>query len=1145
MKTSGKTHKALKVLGIVAGAFAALVLVLQILLNSPVVTNIVNKAAAENIDGTMRFSRIHFSLIRSFPSIRVTVDTLSLTYPHDRFSAYDAADVPSRLLAAGRGELEDTLARFDRFTAAVNPWRIIGGKIRLRDAHLNSLDVYAHAFDTTANWNLFPASAAEDVDTTESKGISLPWISIGEIKLARRPRIVYTAQFDTLFAELGFKKIYLQGDYKLNLRDKHFSFRRVGFNIDSLLLQASLPADSLSLNIASFNISNPIHHVLDLNLIAEAFAWTGKFGKLDAPIELDGRIGFNQTSKFLKVVVPEMKANVAYIPLTLNGFTNMGDSTYVKASLGIPECDLETVWNKYGRNLYAKASDIVAKGHLSLDVKADGYLGGDVLPALELGVRLPDARAYYRPARTGGNIRLDLDASMDKARYVKADLSDLSIDAPGVGLTLKGKARDLLGKNPFFNLDADGEVVIDSLRSFLPSNMDASGDVSLNLKGEASLDELQTLNFDHKNIYGSLRSGKLEFRMPEDTLSTRVNGTRMDMSADSDGINIDLGLDSLTFKKGAGMRARIRGMNNNARLCTVESGGRNVPRLSASTHNGSVSFKSGTNRIFARGVDLDAALQKRVKRKVDPSRARRMSFRDSLNTEFKDRVISVSLDSTVARFFDEWNPSFSVVTKKAAVMTPALPLRTRVDALSCRYENNILSLDSLGVRCGTSDVFATGEIRGLRRILAGKKGMIRADLEVDSRRINANELLAALEKAKTLNVKDSEAEEDESFVVDSIAAGSVDTAEIKLIALPGNITANLGLEVAKAEYLDITATPLKAYVKLQDRTLQITSADVRSNIGNINADAFYATHSKDALYAGFNLKLSEISAYDIIHLIPTVDDMLPALKSFEGRLGCELSATTQLDTCMNVVIPTLDGLFKISGEDLTVNDLGAFKKVARLLLFKDSKVGHIQNMNVTGVIHDSKLELFPFELGVDRYALALEGTQNYDKSMKYHVSVMKSPLLIPFGVNMCGSLDKWRLSLGLAKYRSGRVPSYTAELDTMQINIVRSIRQIFRKGEMDAIRRSNASAVRRKFHKDDTPELEINSAEYQQIDSLFLSHTEEELNRSVEEETNQVLADAMKEAEEMNSRIEANVISNAEKRRMRSEASNRRKNERY
>ena len=203
-KALGKA--ALIVLAVVAG----IMVLLQVLLNTPLTRKIIGRAVAENVDADLNYGELRFSFFKAFPRMRVTLTDLSLTYPHDRFAAYDSAAIRSRLLDAGRGEDVDTLLRFKEFSAAVNVWRIFGGRLRLAEAHLDGLGLFAHAYDTTANWDVLGPSKPKD--TLDKKPLRLPWISVGKVSIGDRPRVVYTDQADTVLAAVRFDDFFLGGD---------------------------------------------------------------------------------------------------------------------------------------------------------------------------------------------------------------------------------------------------------------------------------------------------------------------------------------------------------------------------------------------------------------------------------------------------------------------------------------------------------------------------------------------------------------------------------------------------------------------------------------------------------------------------------------------------------------------------------------------------------------------------------------------------------------------------------------------------------------------------------------------------------------------------------------------------------------------
>ena len=172
------------------------------------------------------------------------------------------------------------------------------------------------------------------------------------------------------------------------------------------------------------------------------------------------------------------------------------------------------------------------------------------------------------------------------------------------------------------------------------------------------------------------------------------------------------------------------------------------------------------------------------------------------------------------------------------------------------------------------------------------------------------------------------------------------------------------------------------------------------------------------------------------------------LRSFAGDLNCELAATAEMDTLMRLVLPSIDGVLRISGKDLSIDgDTPEFKRIAKMLVFRNKNGAYVNEMGVTGMVRDNVMEVFPFVMGVDRYTLALSGLQHLDESFSYHLSAIKSPLLVKFGINIWGDdFDHIKYGLGRAKYRRIPVPDFSRQLDTVQNSLLASIHNVFELG---------------------------------------------------------------------------------------------------
>ena len=137
-KTSGKkvVTRVAKVLLWIVGIWAVILIALQVMLSSSVLTDLVNDLAEEYVDGDISFGRVEVSVFRNFPDVRLSLDDFSVTYPSDRFDDEEAAGPQGELLYHGTGETADTLASFQRLTASLNIASLAAGNLNIHHLRL-------------------------------------------------------------------------------------------------------------------------------------------------------------------------------------------------------------------------------------------------------------------------------------------------------------------------------------------------------------------------------------------------------------------------------------------------------------------------------------------------------------------------------------------------------------------------------------------------------------------------------------------------------------------------------------------------------------------------------------------------------------------------------------------------------------------------------------------------------------------------------------------------------------------------------------------------------------------------------------------------------------------------------------------------
>jgi hypothetical protein len=529
---------------------------------------------------------------------------------------------------------------------------------------------------------------------------------------------------------------------------------------------------------------------------------------------------------------------------------------------------------------------------------------------------------------------------------------------------------------------------------------------------------------------------------------------------------------------------------NNSFQMRPKRGQPTIPVLSLKNKNLRITYKTIDNRVILTDSEISAEAAMNT---IDMAR-RREAFMDSLakvypdiprdslfkhvrsqraakeipswmrEEDFKSSDIKVDLNETFKKYYREWDIKGNAGIRTGIIMTPYLPLRNILRGTSLSLTNNRIAIDSLKMEVGESEISTSGSLDGLRRAMLGN-GNIKMNLDISSGSLNADELLKAYTigsqyEADTTKPAEeiSNAEFFKQVTTDTVTT-SVSTAS-SLIVIPGNINADIDLRASGIKYKDLNISSFNADMLIKERCAQLTGTSMRSNIGGFDLDAFYVTRSKEDIKAGFCLDVKDVTSERVINLVPEIGEVIPMIGSIKGLLNCEVAATASLDTTMSIIMPSVNGILRMSGKDLTISDDELYTSVAKMLLFRNKKKGEIDRLEIEGTIKDNTIEVFPFILKVDRYTLGLSGIQNMDMSYKHHVSVLRSPLLIRLGLNISGpDYDHMKFKLGKALYRVKKIPSFSAVIDQTKNDLRYSIYNIFETGIDNTIENRDMQAL--------------------------------------------------------------------------------------
>ncbi|MBR5899751.1 MAG: hypothetical protein IKZ14_09845 [Muribaculaceae bacterium] len=1052
-------------------ALASVVWILSPERLTPIVNDVANKFVNNS---QVNVERVELTFWRSFPQLRVDIDSLTVT--SHVLDSIDQSIVPadhSQLLSIGH------------FHGGVNVVSLIKGKIEVYDVELYRPAVNIVALnDSVTNFDIFPPSAP---DTTASEPItSLPEIALDRFVIADALPIRYRALADSIDAGIIIKSTQFEGN---NAPQYTLSF--IG-NASALLpptviepdvpvgINGSInwnPANPLCISVSDFDINiaelnstlnasldlsqQPTVNALDfkINRLSLADAMTHVPAAYKKPLEiiktdLTVSIGAVLTKPYVLTdsVLPSLDATInlheghltlgnSHKPLTIsadvaaNIIGNNLDASVIK----VKSCKVNGASIKADLNatLTSVISDPAIKGHF------DGNIYFNSLPAVARRL-IPGKVTGSLDANTSVDLRL---SHISKTGFHKAKLKG---QASLRNFTFTDSTTDFYTRTSTFRFGNNNSFVRDNHR--VDSMLTAS------VKIDTASVAYSGMKVRIKDFLAGIGC-KNDGTILDSTTVTPIGGT--------------IKISSLVFSCNDSMRVRLRDIKCRASLRRFNDNAK-VPQLSLSMDANRISYGDPLNRLNLSGGKIDLTAHIRPRRQMSPRIKARFDSIAQANPDLSadsvyrlmmprrqvqatvqsnDEILDFALDNSAKDLLRRWNITGSISAKRGRVFTPYFPLRNSLSDVNVALTTDSVIFRNIKYKVGRSDFRINGRIDNIRRALTSRTGRtpLELNLHVSSDTIDVNQLAEAAfagaafaEKAKSGNIVITNTENEDSL--QAAMEQLTDTSTMAAILIPKNLTASFSMRARNIMYADMHMTKFRGSVMMRNGAINMHKLSAATDMGSIDLSALYNAPDKQNMNFGFGLQIKELQLDRVLHMLPAVDSIMPMMKNFDGIINADIAATSDIDSTMNFVLPSLNAAIKLYGDSLVLLDADTFKMLSKWLMFKNKKDNIINNVGVEILVENSMLELFPFMFDIDRYRLGVMGHNDMAFNFDYHVSVLKSPLPFKFGLNASGNPDDMKIRVGKAKFKENMVTKSMAIVDTTRINLLNQIENVFRRG---------------------------------------------------------------------------------------------------
>lgn len=1001
-RMSSKVKKILKRIGIgLAVAVIVLVVAVEVLLQTGALTGLVRKYASDYVDGELKVGRVTGSIITHFPRVRLVLDDVSVTYPHDKFSYAREITPNLRFTEEGRGVEADTLLSFHCLDATASWMDAIGGKITVNKLLLDSPRFFMHDYGNgVTNLDVFGGGdeaapeEPEEEESVEEEAVTpfqeanplLP-LTIGKLIVSGRPHVVYTAPADDIYFSGDFEDLQAISDSDGMLAlliNGDADLRTVGYE----LRQARLEASGSTFHRYAFGCDRIPEFDLTFRM--------PRSGVWHEGMTRDGLARF--VLRAGKVAPEGMHVAV--------------DSLRVRAD-GL-RADLE------GRmdDVFGIDPLMTARGKVDARVDSVGFL-------------LPEDM----DADGTGSVALWLDcqsrlSSLDAIRYPEAKVqANLAVRE----LRFHDRTDDMMVFLP--QADVDIRTMENQFDTSIPQ-----GTQVLGLKAD-----IDTLLFRYGREMEA-RGKSLMLAAQNSVLSYGIHGPMGTFTP----FMVFVKAGRFGYKDGDDLLVGMRQTRNSLRVSS-DSVDRQLPRFTLSSVSGGIFLREGVSRYMFRNTDLKASAKLNVY-----ERQRRRAHRDSLRRqmggekpewltteEFKSSDITVELDEDVKAYLRDWDLDGHAYVGGGRIVTPYFRTRTVIDTLATDFTLDEVRIHDGQVHAGESQLALNGKVQNLRNAIMGR-GPYKLDFELTSEHLNIDSLLFAAAAGQEYDVEtlrdtmqvltvDDDAYE-RLVVADSLIQ---DLPRIDLFVVPANIQADVVLYANNLKYGGIEANNLSADAHVKQRIIQVTNVAGTSNLGNFFLDAFYGTQSMQDIGAGADFTMYAMDAAVLSETFPEIFESTEGyVDSLSGDMEAQFAGVTRFDPELNPELATTNGVLRVTGgygnttegsrHKLVIHNGPELRSIAFWLPFINRNKIPITTLEANALIEEGQLEILPMLIRNDWYTVSIAGVQNVDpdEAFKYTVSIIHSPLLVPFGINLVGeNFDDFDFDLVKSKYsRTRQIP---------------------------------------------------------------------------------------------------------------------------
>ena len=325
--------------------------------------------------------------------------------------------------------------------------------------------------------------------------------------------------------------------------------------------------------------------------------------------------------------------------------------------------------------------------------------------------------------------------------------------------------------------------------------------------------------------------------------------------------------------------------------------------------------------------------------------------------------------------YERISASGSLVVEQLGLHVQQLP-EVFIRRAAATISPQAMTLGEFGVTVGGSDLSATGQLTGyLGYLMRGEQ--LAGRLYVKSDLLDLNEIRAAVPADAEAESADAEKPAEEAAA-----------APAQAIVVPKNLNLSLNAELKKVLFEKMVITDIAGEMSVAGGTLSLDRLGLQLFGGKASASGRYST-AADPAHPTLSLaaSIAKASFPRTFEEIEAVRQLAPIFEKASGDYSLSIDMWTTLDAAMSPDLMSLTAQGEISSENVSVEGVEVFDKLADLL--KNDKLRRIEarDLKIRFSIKDGRVTTEPFDLKMGDVNVNMSGTTGLDRTIDYTAKV--------------------------------------------------------------------------------------------------------------------------------------------------------------